>query len=103
MLVELANGAGTMELPEPTPPTCIPLPEPGSGRILVDSNGVMEWWGPCPILIRWSARGVTMAGLSGQTIDSFVWTLPPWADSAQFHYRARGFLPRAPYQLRLNL
>ena len=101
MLLELANRAGTIELPEPKPPTSIPWPEPGSGRILADSVGILEWWGPCPILRRWSALGVTTAGLSGRMTDAFTWALPPWADSARFQYRARGFLPRQPQQLEL--
>ncbi len=101
MLLELANRAGTIELPDPKPPTSIPWPKPGSGVILADCHGVMEWWGPYPILKRWSALGVTGAGLSGQTIDGYAWMLPPWADSVRFRYRARGFLPRQPQQLEL--
>ena len=101
MLLDLANRAGTIELPEPKPPTFIPWPEPGSGRILADCHGVMEWWGPYAILRPWSALGVTGAGLSGQTTDGYAWMLPPWADSVRFRYRARGFLPKLPAQLEL--
>ena len=104
MLVELANRAGAVQLPDPEPPTSIPSPKPGSGVILADCHGVMEWWGPCPILKSWSALGVTTAGpLTAGTNNGYAWTLPPWADSARFQYRARGFLPKQPKQLELML
>ncbi len=102
MLLELANRAGTIELPDPKPPTSTPWPEPGSGVILADCHGIMEWWGPFPILKSWSALGVTTVGpLTGGTSNGYAWMLPSWADSVRFRYRARGFLPRRPQQLEL--